>query len=748
MAKNTITQRIALEGGETIKDQLLALGKQGEAAFKAIQAAANKADFQKFSASLSKVRSDLANVAKNFALLGTGLATGATAAGAAVFGLAKSAGEVADNAGKAAEKTGLQVEAFSKLEFAANMANVSTETFVGGMSKLNKAIAEAAQSTTKAGAALDATGVHVTRFGGAVQKAADATKLTGSVFDRLGVKIRDANGNLRSNEAILLDVADAFAKMPDSALKSALAIELFGKSGAELLPFLNQAKAGISDLAAQAERLGIVLTPAQAAIGDALGDSLDSVKKAIAGVRLQLGLIFAPGITALANGFADAIANNRQALVEFGAAINRNVLSVVGDLLHLLSGNTQNIKNPWIREWSAAIVQFGKDVSGVFNGLVLPAFNAMREGAQFVADALNKVFGTDITAGELALGAAVLSAVGAFTLLGSTIGAVIAGITFLAGLVGGIPLAIAAAAVGAGVLIGVFWEDIKSGAAAAWDFITKGAAGAWQAIVDGVTGLWESIVGAFQSGQQSAVDAFNSIVDAITDAWNGLIDRLGQIAQQIVDRIAGWFGTLPQRISSIFDGVVATVSSVLNRVSSLVDGLIAKVRQAIAFAKQLAGLGGGDSGSGGGGSTSGFAGGGHVVGAGGPRSDSILAWLSNGEFVIKASVVQRLGLGFLHALNNGFVPSLQALRGFSVGGFVDHFNRSMAIPRYAGGGFANMDLAPALPGGLSGKLVRVNLQYGPSSDEVAQMIAEDSAVDKLQRWAVGQALTSLGRRPR
>ncbi|TGV42070.1 hypothetical protein EN803_43390, partial [Mesorhizobium sp. M2D.F.Ca.ET.160.01.1.1] len=80
--------------------------------------------------------------------------------------------------------------------------------------------------------------------------------------------------------------------MPDSAQKSALAIELFGKSGANLLPFLNQAKAGITDLANQAERLGVVLTPAQAAIGDALGDSLDSVSKAAAGARLQLGLIF------------------------------------------------------------------------------------------------------------------------------------------------------------------------------------------------------------------------------------------------------------------------------------------------------------------------------------------------------------------------------------------------------------------------------------------------------------------------
>ncbi|RVD36781.1 hypothetical protein EN741_24920 [Mesorhizobium sp. M4B.F.Ca.ET.019.03.1.1] len=745
MAKNTITQRIALDGGDAIKDQLKALGAAGEKAFKDIKAAADKANFAKFSASLAKVRSDLANVAKNFALLGAGLAAGATAAGAAVFGLAKSSGEVADQAGKAAQKTGLQVEAYSKLAFAAEMADVGNDQFVAGMSKLNKAIAEAAKGTTKAGDALDATGVRVIRFGGATEKAADTTKQAGTVFSRLGVKIRDINGNLRSNEAILLDVADAFAKMPDGALKSALAIELFGKAGAELLPFLNEGKAGLFELGEQAKKLGIVLTDAQAAIGDDLGDSLDSLSKAAAGARLQLGLIFAPGLTVLANGFARIISSNRDLLIEFGQAINQKVLSVVTDLLNLLSGNSQNLENPWIGEWSAAIIQFGNDVSGVFNGFVLPAFKLLREGAQFVADALNKVFGTDITAGELALGAAILSAVGAFALLGSTIAAVVAGIGFLAGLVGGIPLAIAAAAVTAGVLIGVFWEDLKAGAAAAWEFITNGAAGAWQAIVAGATGLWQGIVSAFSDGQEAAVTTFNDIVTAITDAWNGLIERLGQIAGQIVDAIVRWFGNLPGRISNIFDGVVEIVRGVLARISSLVDGIISKIKSAIAFAKQLAGLGG-DSGSGGG--TPGFARGGHIAhGPGTGTSDSILARLSVGEFVIRASVVKKLGANFFHQINNGLMPSLQSLRGFNIGGFVDGMTRQMAIPRFAGGGLAKMDLAPAVPGGLSGKLVRVDLAYGVGADQVARMIAEDSAVDKLARFSVGQALTSAGRRP-
>lgn len=749
MARKAISQKIELDGGKAIEAQLKNLGEAGERAFKEIQAAANKANFDKFTASLSKVRSDLVTIGKNIALLGAGLTAAAAGAGAAMFGLAKSSGEVADKAGKAAQTTGLQTEAFTKLQFAAEMANVTNEQFVSGMGRLNKAIAEAAKGTDKASDTLDASGVSVTRFGEKTKDAAKQVSDAGNVFTRLGIKVRDANGKLRTNEAILLDVADAFARMPDSALKSALAIELFGKAGAELLPFLNEGKAGLFELGEQAKKLGVTLTDAQAAIGDDLGDSLDSVSKAAAGARLQLGLVFAPGLTVLANGFADIIATNRDLLIEFGQTINRNVLSVVGDLLHLLSGNSQNIKNPWIKEWSAAIVQFGNDVSGVFNGLVLPAFKLLREGAQFVAEQINKVFGTDITGGELALGAAVLSLVGAFTLLASTISAVIAGVGFLAGVVGGIPLAITAAVVTAGIAIAVFWEQVKAGSAAGWQYVTDGATAAWGAIAQGATDLWAQIAGAFQAGQQMAVDAFNAVVEAIVAVWGGLTDRLGSIAQQVVDRIVGIFESIKARLSAIWNSVVSTAQSVLGRVGSIVDGIISKISAAISKLKQLVGLGGE---SGGGGSSSpGFARGGYLgSGSGTSTSDSILARLSVGEFVINAKIVKRLGAGFFAALNAGVMPNIEAFRGmakgFSIGGFADDFNRSMQIPRFADGGLAKMKLAPAGIGGASG-LTNVRLDFGLGADDVFDLIGEGHIVRKLQNFAVSSALLSAGRRP-
>lgn len=45
--------------------------------------------------------------------------------------------------------------------------------------------------------------------------------------------------------------------------------------------------------------------------------------------------------------------------------------------------------------------------------------------------------------------------------------------------------------------------------------------------------------------------------------------------------------------------------------------------------------------------------GGYISGPGGPREDKIPAWLSNGEFVVKADSVSKYGLGLLHAINAG-----------------------------------------------------------------------------------------------
>ena len=65
-----------------------------------------------------------------------------------------------------------------------------------------------------------------------------------------------------------------------------------------------------------------------------------------------------------------------------------------------------------------------------------------------------------------------------------------------------------------------------------------------------------------------------------------------------------------------------------------------------------------------GGMVEGFASGGMVFGPGGPTADRVPAMLSNGEYVIRASSVNKFGRAFFDALNSGAMP------GFALGGGV------------------------------------------------------------------------------
>ena len=82
----------------------------------------------------------------------------------------------------------------------------------------------------------------------------------------------------------------------------------------------------------------------------------------------------------------------------------------------------------------------------------------------------------------------------------------------------------------------------------------------------------------------------------------------------------------------------------------------------------------------------GFATGGHVRGPGTGTSDSIPALLSNGEYVIKAAAVRKLGKGYLDLINNG-IP----LRRFADGGMVESA-ASMGAPSLPNLGSLTLDI--------------------------------------------------------
>lgn len=90
------------------------------------------------------------------------------------------------------------------------------------------------------------------------QDAAQGGKESTRVFEAFGIAVKDAEGNLRSTETLLKDFAVVFKALPNGPEKAAMALQVFGKSGLEMIPLLNAGADGIEAMTDRAKDLGLV----------------------------------------------------------------------------------------------------------------------------------------------------------------------------------------------------------------------------------------------------------------------------------------------------------------------------------------------------------------------------------------------------------------------------------------------------------------------------------------------------------
>ncbi|MES2845642.1 MAG: hypothetical protein V4747_11485 [Pseudomonadota bacterium] len=777
MARKTISQRIALDGGKEIADELKKLGAAGEKAFDQIADAAKKAgspgaqlakslqnlrrEFATLGAAGQKLRSDLNNLGSAFGTVAarSGIAIAAvTGAAVGLVKFTKAGTDAVDAANEQAQAVGLSIQSYTELRFAAEQSGASQETFGKAINKLNSLIVDAASGNEKA-----------------------AEK-----FTALGISLTDLQGNLKPTEAVFAELADRFAGMPDGAAKSALAIDLLGARAVSLIPLLNAGSKGILDFRKEAQRLGVTLTDADKNTADAFGDTVDAVGVAAGALRTELALIFAPALTEAGRAFIEVITQNSKAIQDFASSALARVTPLIKDFVNALSGNDAAVQSRWVIDAREAVIGFGEAVNTAVMSVIIPAFTLLTDAATVVAEAFNGIFGTDFTGQELLVTASIVKLIGGFELLGAAIAVGISSVklavaafgllgpattviitafgllgplfttvgTALAALVGW-PALIIAGIVAAGILIYKFWDEIVAGAKMALGLVVDVFKGAGKLIAAGLTlGL-----------------------DAVKFVWNGLVAGAKGAWSLLMDGFRGVW----DYITNGFNSLVGAIDRAISRIKSIIASIKSALKSAISSAE-----GSGVSY----GSTSYFAEGGRVRGPGTGTSDSIVARLSNGEFVNRTASVRYYGAELFDALNKMRIPrdrlaaALRAIKGggaafrqggvvkggrdvpaFATGGLVSL--RQIEIPRFAMGGLATGDFA-ALPAALLESLTAGMGMKGPTFGEPAvaparpagrplsltigdQIIegltATDDAVQQLSRAAANRSLRSLGRAP-
>lgn len=194
----------------------------------------------KTTAAFNSIQSNMSKLGNGAMLLSRSFtAIGAALTGIGAMGAFKSLIDQADNMNDLSKKTGIAVGELSKFNQMAKMSGTDIGGVAIGLKKLSSNIVEAAGGNRE----------------------------LSKIFNILGVDVKNADGSIRNAGSVMLDISNIFMQMEDGALKNALAVKLFGKAGAELIPFLNEGADAIN-------RFKETLGPDMASESDRFNDNL------------------------------------------------------------------------------------------------------------------------------------------------------------------------------------------------------------------------------------------------------------------------------------------------------------------------------------------------------------------------------------------------------------------------------------------------------------------------------------------
>src|SRR3990172_8398936 len=129
--------------------------------------------------------------------------------------------------------------------------------------------------------------------------AADGNADATLAFQRLGISIKDSDGQLRRVEDILPEIADAFKGMKNQTQAAAMAQEVLGKAGVDLLPVLRNGSDGLAKVRDEAGKLGAIISTQTAKAAGELDDTMNDTTKAVTGLQVALGQALTPALQAI-----------------------------------------------------------------------------------------------------------------------------------------------------------------------------------------------------------------------------------------------------------------------------------------------------------------------------------------------------------------------------------------------------------------------------------------------------------------
>ena len=214
-------------------------------------------------------------------------------------------GELGEAVEKGAFKAGLSVENYQRLTYAAQASGVDMESTAHAMGRLNQTLG---------------------------MSAAGHNHYALTLFQRLGITLRDTHGQLRSAADILPELADAFKRNENPAVRASMGMQLFGRQWQDMMPLLNQGGGELQAMQDHFDKLRPPLDHEQVEAAVQFNRTLIDLKTVSGGLMQQLGAGLAPAIEQLIHRFTDWTAANQglinMRLLEFAQSLGQGIKAI------------------------------------------------------------------------------------------------------------------------------------------------------------------------------------------------------------------------------------------------------------------------------------------------------------------------------------------------------------------------------------------------------------------------------------
>lgn len=247
--------------------------------------------FKNFEKSILAFTTRVAAIAAPFAAIGGALAV-----------MAQKTATAGDELLKMGQKVGVPVEKLSALKYAAELSGVGVDELGTYLGHLSKSVIDASAGTGEAS----------------------------DTFKSFGINVKGVNEKIKPTDTLLLELADKFSTMEDSAGKTAIAMALFGRGGKDMIPFLNQGRDRIKEMTDEAEKMGLVFSKDSAEAANKFNDNITKIKEQINALVYAIGNQLIPAFNQLIG--------SRDGVLKIGYAIGGIFQGAASSALFLSAG--------------------------------------------------------------------------------------------------------------------------------------------------------------------------------------------------------------------------------------------------------------------------------------------------------------------------------------------------------------------------------------------------------------------------